>query len=136
MAGADAGAYFVPDIGDEVLVAFENGDIQKPRILGGSWNDMKRPPKESISLTNSVKLIRTKSGHSIKFDDSQGSEQLSISHKNGSKIVFEANGDLTITSGRSISLSATENIAIKAQRIVLKGDGVIATLSNGTMDVS
>ena len=47
MAGMACGFYFIPDIDDEVLVAFEHGDLDRPFVLGGLWNS-DDPPPESV----------------------------------------------------------------------------------------
>lgn len=47
MAGLFHGTYFIPNLGDEVLVAFEHGDINAPYIIGSLWNAVARPPLSS-----------------------------------------------------------------------------------------
>ena len=44
MAGMGRGSFFVPQIGDEVLVAFNHGDVREPYVIGTLWNTMDRPP--------------------------------------------------------------------------------------------
>ena len=44
MAGSNIGLYFLPEVGDEVLVAFEQGNLSKPVIVGSLWNGKRRPP--------------------------------------------------------------------------------------------
>lgn len=141
LAGDNAGTYFLPDIGDEVLVVFENGEINKPRVLGGSWNGRQRPPAEAMSPENAVKMIRTKGGHLIKFDDSSGRERLCIMHKSGSQILFDARGNIAIESTGSLSIAAKNNgdVHIEGNSITLKsraGPAVTATLKDGTLNVS
>jgi uncharacterized protein involved in type VI secretion and phage assembly len=66
-AGMLAGSYFVPMPGDEVLVAFEQGDIEKPYIIGALWNVKALPPVPSQLTT--IKTIRTQNGNQIVFAD-------------------------------------------------------------------
>lgn len=70
MAGFERGTYFIPQIGDEVLVAFNQGDITEPYIIGGLWNSIDRPP--SLLPTDPVmkRIIRTPIGQEVVFDDS------------------------------------------------------------------
>ena len=49
MAGMLSGEYYIPNVGDEVLVAFEHGDVNAPYILGSLWNAIERPPLLSPS---------------------------------------------------------------------------------------
>src|SRR5215471_7817270 len=47
MAGSKRGTYFLPEVGDEVIVAFESGDVNLPVILGGVWNENSEPPDQA-----------------------------------------------------------------------------------------
>jgi len=82
-AGADRGFDCLPEIDDEVLVAFENGDIHRPYILGGVWNGTDAPPekvdktiKKSGNTLGTVRLrtFKTRTGHQLQFveEDDQG----------------------------------------------------------------
>jgi len=105
MAGADSGVYFLPDVGDEVLVSFVGGDINQPVVVGGLWNGKKRPPENNMSLINNKKTIKLKSGMSIEFDETPGTETLSISNGKGSRIVMNsATGDIDIDATGSVNI--------------------------------
>jgi hypothetical protein len=67
MAGMLSGAYFIPNIGDEVLVAFEHGDVKAPYILGSLWNAIVRPPLPSP--IPQIRTTRTLVGNQIVFTD-------------------------------------------------------------------
>jgi len=67
-AGMLSGSYFVPMPGDEVLCAFEQGDVDKPYIIGALWNLKALPPVPSQLST--IKTIRTQTGNQIVFADS------------------------------------------------------------------
>jgi type VI secretion system secreted protein VgrG len=79
-AGADRGFMFLPEIGDEVVVGFGDGDVEKPVILGCIWNGVDKPPREDFwggdVGPNDVKRIVTKSGHRIHIVDKQGKESI------------------------------------------------------------
>ncbi|WP_237766162.1 phage baseplate assembly protein V [Arthrospira platensis] len=71
-AGPNRGFYCLPEINDEVLVAFEHGDIHRPYVIGGVWNGQDSPPEpveETISNRGKVRLrsFTTRSGHKIQF---------------------------------------------------------------------
>jgi phage protein D len=100
------GTYFLPDIGDEVLVAFEKGDINKPMVIGCLWNGLARPPEVNKSL-NEKKLLKMKSGMQIVFDETSGNENLLLQDKAGSKIQMDsANGDIIIEAKNSIIIKS------------------------------
>lgn len=75
-AGADRGFLFLPEVGDEVWVAFEEGDPERGRVLGCAWNGVHQPPREEFwgddVSANDVKRIVTKSGHRISIIDKDG----------------------------------------------------------------
>jgi uncharacterized protein involved in type VI secretion and phage assembly len=81
-AGADRGFMFLPEIGDEVVIGFGDGDPEKPCILGCIWNGVDKPPREEFwggdIGPNDVKRIVTKSGHRIHIVDKQGKESIVI----------------------------------------------------------
>lgn len=70
-AGPARGADWLPEINDEVLVAFEHGDVHRPYILGGVWNGKDKPPEktEDAIANGKVRLrtIKTRLGHTLQF---------------------------------------------------------------------
>ena len=77
MAGKDRGTYFLPEIGDEVLVAFEREDMRFPYVLGALWNGQDKPPESNSNGQNDRRVIKSRSGHKLTFDDgSQGQIEL------------------------------------------------------------
>ena len=77
MAGAERGFQFMPEEGDEVLVAFEQGEIRLPYIIGYLWNGEDKPPRDEATQ----RTIKTVSGHVLEFDDTEGSEKISLLFK-------------------------------------------------------
>jgi hypothetical protein len=64
MAGQNRGTWFIPDVSDEVLVAFEGGDARRPYVIGSLWNAANTPP-ESMDSSNNKKLLRSRNGVTI-----------------------------------------------------------------------
>jgi uncharacterized protein involved in type VI secretion and phage assembly len=87
MTGGGRGSWFMPEVGDEVLVAFNQEDVQHPFIIGFLWNGQDKPPSKDISTK--VRRLQTVSGHHIDFDDIEGEEKITITTKGGHKIVMD-----------------------------------------------
>lgn len=79
LTGKKRGQWFMPEIDDEALVAFEHGDFDHPFIVGFLWNGVDTPPDDDINT--SVRRLRTVSGHVVEFDDRAGKERILIQTK-------------------------------------------------------
>ncbi|MEK7729842.1 MAG: phage baseplate assembly protein V [candidate division KSB1 bacterium] len=138
MAGNDRGAYFLPEVGDEVLVAFEHGDIHFPFVLGGLWNGVDKPPETNSDGKNNRRMIKSRSGHKIILDDKDGSEKIEIidkSEKNLITIDTKAN-TITLTSDKDIVLKASKGkISLEAKEINLKSQAATKIEAGAGMDV-
>ena len=129
MAGMLRGTFFIPQIGDEVLVAFNQGDIREPFVVGTLWNTIDRPP--SIAPTDAVtkRKIRTPLGHELSFDEALQSVTLTSNTFSTvtldplkaeistplAKVSIGKEGDVTITALTKITLDAPI-IEIKADQ--------------------
>jgi uncharacterized protein involved in type VI secretion and phage assembly len=112
-------------VGDEVLVAFNFGNPADPYVLGGLWSkDTDQPPaypfqsKAEVNLDRRV--LRSKSGHAVVLDDTEGEESITIADPKGQKIVLDTkNGGLMITVESQLSIrvgSGAEAITITAAK--------------------
>jgi len=108
MSGGGRGSWFMPEVGDEVLVAFDRGDVAFPFVIGFLWNGKDQPPVDGISA--SVRRLRTVSGHQIDFDDIDGEEKITITTKGGHKILMD---DTPGSTGVSITTSGNQKIEMK-----------------------
>ncbi|MFK0735476.1 MAG: phage baseplate assembly protein V [Gloeotrichia echinulata IR180] len=120
MAGKQMGIYFLPEVDDEVLVVFEQGDMNFPYIIGGLWNGEDRPPLTNENLKNNVRLIKSRSGHVIRLNDEKGKETIEIIDKsNNNKLVFDTTTNtITIQTDKDIKLSAPKGtISLDAKEI-------------------
>ncbi len=108
LAGPELGFFFQPEVGDEALVAFELDDIRRPYILGYLWSGENQPPETDPN----IRMLQTVSGHKLIFDDTGGSEQITIEDAGGSKIIMNADG-ITIESSGDITIKGT-NVTIEA----------------------
>ena len=85
LAGKDKGSWMMPEVGDEALIAFRNGNAEEPYIIGFLWNGQDRPPEQDVPR----RLIRSKSGHSILLDDTAGSEKVVVQSKSGLTVTLD-----------------------------------------------
>jgi len=137
MAGKGRGFVFIPEVEDEVLVAFEQGDARFPYVLGGLWNGQAKPPEPNDDGKNNARSIKSRSGHVIRLDDTEGKEKIEIIDKRGNKIEFDVAGNkITITSQKDIVLSAAGGtIKLDAQKIEIKSSADTKIESGAGMDV-
>lgn len=118
MAGNDRGIYCLPEVDDEVLVAFEHGQIDYPYVLGALWNGKDKPPGKNDDGKNNQRIIKSRSGHVIILDDTQGEEKIIIRDKTAkNEIVIDSK-----TNGMTIKVEQDLNIETKG-KIALKSSG-------------
>jgi uncharacterized protein involved in type VI secretion and phage assembly len=137
MAGNNKGTFYLPDVNDEVLVAFELGDINMPYVIGSLWNGKDTPPETNANGENNIKLIKSRSGHLIRLNDKSGSEKIEIIDKSGKNSIEidTAKNSITINSGKDITLSAKGKITIDAATVEIKASGSGKFQANGSLDL-
>jgi uncharacterized protein involved in type VI secretion and phage assembly len=139
--GAERGIQFLPEVNDEVLVGFELGDVHYPYVLGGLWNGQDAPPKKSNQVVNGGKvqqrIIRSRAGHVITLDDSDGGGGITVQDRNGNKVVFESGTNaLTIEVQGNVTVKAQGNLTLEAQgQVEMKGMGIKIDGGAATVDV-
>ena len=109
MAGNQRGLYFLPEVDDEVLVAFEHGQVEFPYILGALWNGKDKPPVTNDDGKNNQRVIKSRSGHTIMLDDEDGEERIVICDKT------EKNAIVFDTKKNSISIKSEQDLNIEAK---------------------
>jgi uncharacterized protein involved in type VI secretion and phage assembly len=117
MAGSGRGSYFLPEVGDEVLVAFEHGDVRYPYVIGGMWNGQDQAPANNSDGKNNIRVIHSRSGHLIRLDDTDGSEKIEIIDKTGSNslTIESSSNNITLTCNGTLKLQATQGVEITSQ---------------------
>ena len=138
MAGKERGAYFLPEVEDEVLVAFEHGDVRFPYVLGALWNGEDKPPATNDDGKNNIRVIKSRSGHVIRLNDEDGKEKVEIIDKSTkNSIVFDtAENTITITTDKDIKLSAAQGtITLEAKNIAIKASADTKIEAGTGMDV-
>lgn len=150
MTGDGYGTYFLPEVEDEVLVGFENGDIHHPIVIGALWSGKRKPPEDNADGNNDIRTITTRSEHRIEFDDNDtkgavrietsgghaivlddesGSESVTIEDKSGNSVEMDSTGN-------EIAISANKGIRLEAPTIELSADAEVSIDSGGKIEMS
>jgi uncharacterized protein involved in type VI secretion and phage assembly len=128
MGGKNRGTWFVPDVDDEVLLAFEAGDPRFPYVLGGLWNGTDTPPQSMDGAgANDRKVIRSRNGVKITLDDKRGQEQLIVETPGGQRITLkdgpgsieavDANGNSVKLDSGGVTVTASATVTIQAAQV-------------------
>jgi uncharacterized protein involved in type VI secretion and phage assembly len=142
MAGDDRGLVVIPEVGDEVLVAFEREDLRFPYVLGGLWNGKDKPPRDNSDGNNDDRIFKSRKKHYLLFKDgSQGSVELA--HEKGRKVLFDDNGVVVQdekgnsvkidSNANSITIEAVGTLKIKADSITIEATGTLDLKASGTL---
>lgn len=147
-AGADSGTWFLPSVGDEVLVAFQAGDPSLPVVLGGLWNGQHRPPLAvAPDGSNHHRVIRSPRGVVIDLVDGPGRAGLTLRTPGGCELVLDdgsqevrvsdgqgnhveiKNGEVRVAAAKAVVVSASK-VSISAGSVqvdtgMLKVSGVV-----------
>ncbi len=134
MSGDDFGSCFLPEIDDEVLVAFLGGSIEHPIVIGSLWNKEHIPPYTNEDGENNVRMIKSRSGHELVFNDEENAQKVEIKHSDGHKITL-ANGIKVESSGTMIELDKDSNITIESDNDVTIKSGKKIVIEGG-MEIS
>ncbi len=149
------GAFFIPEIGDEVVLGYFNNDPSNPVILGSLYSS-KLPPPYSLTAENNTKALVTRSKLKVELDEdkkvitiitpsenqivmSDDGKSILVKDQNNNKIELNSSGitmdspkDVTIKAGGSVSISATRNVDIKAtSNVSVKGMNITAKADVG-----
>lgn len=139
MAGNGRGAFFLPEVGDEVLVVFEFGDINRPYVIGALWNGIDKPPvPKGGEQQNNLRVLKSRSGHSITFDDKDGQEKIVIADQTAkNRIEFNTQSNsINIVSAQDIILSAPNGkVTIGAGEIAIESDKDIDVKAKGNSNI-
>lgn len=138
MAGPGRGLQLLPEVDDEVLVAFEHGDPRFPYVLGVLWNGKDKPPQPNADGKNQVRVLKSRGGLEIRLTDEPGKEKIEIldaSAKN--RIVIDAAGKaITIAADGDVTISAPQGtLKLEARTIEIKASGSGKLEAGAALDV-
>jgi uncharacterized protein involved in type VI secretion and phage assembly len=138
MAGNDRGLYFLPEVDDEVLVLFDRGDPRFPFIVGALWNGKDKAPADNADGKNAVRVIKSRSGHVIRFNDTAGGETLEIVDAKGknSIVIDTAKNSITITAESNLVLQAPKGkLELNAKEVLVQSSAAMTIKAGGPMNV-
>lgn len=138
MSGKGRGAYFLPEVDDEVLVAFEHGQVDHPFVVGCLWNGKDDAPESNADGENNNRTIKSRSGHILRLNDKAGNETIEIIDKSGkNKIIIDtANNSITIEAQSDITIkSATGKLTMQANGIEMKSQMGVSVEAAQNMDL-
>ena len=140
MAGKNRGSWFIPDVSDEVLVVFENGDPRRPYVIGSLWNGSDSPPESMDGAGNNYKkVLRSRNGVKVTLDDQDGQEKLILETPGGQKMtmkdgpgsveIVDSNGNSVKLETSGITITASAKVTINASQVAVSAS--IVTVDAG-----
>ena len=150
-AGKDRGWFFLPEIDDEVLVMFAHGEMNRPVIVGAIWNGTDKPPEQNGG-GNERRVIVSRSGHRVEFDDDAGTitfedgEGIGVATIAADGITIKANeGDFqsqspkgqTNVKAASVTIEAKSDLSIKSGKAMnISAGGAMKIAGGGKLSLS
>ncbi len=150
MAGDDRGSFFLPEVDDEVLMAFSHGDVRFPYVIGALWNGVDKSPRNNADGKNNLRVIKSRSGHELIFDDTGQKERVELKTKGGHQIVLDDSaGQEKITiqdeSGsnkieidsvqKAISIESQMKLSLKSQTIEIEAGTMLTIKAGATLTI-
>ena len=131
--GDDKGFYFIPEIGEEVMVAFENGNAERPYVVGTLYHGKQRPGRPWYNDDNNIKAIRTRDGHTIEIHDEDPGGYIRIYDYQKENYILTFSTDEKL-----IKLESTGNIELYAKNdiIMQAGHDIIAVANHDVSETA
>ena len=149
-AGNKYGGYALPEIGDEVVVAFRMGDRNCPIVIGSLWSGKNLQPDGAVEEKNMIKRFVTKGNNEVLINDAEDKQKIEIKTAKGKSIIIDEENDYMIiqdkdkknsvtidSKGGEITIKAEKKVTIDAGGVkgVFDGSGKKLSLEGGTVDV-
>ena len=143
MAGNNRGSWFIPDTGDEVLVACQHGDPRWPFVVGGLWNGKDAPPQSMDGGgENDLKVIRSRNGVRVVLDDKDGQEKLIVETPGGQRMtlkdgpgvveIVDSNGNSVKLESSGITVTASAKVTVNASTVSVTAGSVSVNAAMST----
>jgi uncharacterized protein involved in type VI secretion and phage assembly len=142
MAGGKRGAFFMPELNDEVLVSFDQGDVGNAYVVGYCWSGADQPPTTDLKQRG----ITTVLGHKLIFDDNPGTDKITLTTPNGYELILDEMGQkITLTTQGGVTVEVDDPGAGGPQiqltlptgnSLVLSATGLDVTVATGAVNVT
>jgi uncharacterized protein involved in type VI secretion and phage assembly len=144
MAGAGRGLVLIPEVGDEVLVAFEREDLRFPYVLGALWNGKDEPPLANDDGKNDRRILKSRKKHYLLFvDGAQGAVELA--HEKGRKLLLDDRGfafqdekgnvvKVDSDSG-AMTIEAKGQLTIRGATVAVEASGTLELKASATLTI-
>jgi len=130
LGGNNRGSWFIPDVNDEVLVAFEHGDPRRPYVVGGLWNGRDQAPESMDGSGNNYKkVLRSRNGVKVTLDDQDGQEKLLLETPGGQKLtlkdgpgaveIVDSNGNSVKLEAAGVTVNASAKVTVNASQVAV-----------------
>jgi uncharacterized protein involved in type VI secretion and phage assembly len=133
----DQGLFLPPEVGAQLWIEFEEGDVSHPIWVGTFWQTENDTPTEAALNPPTTRLIKTPSGHLLQFDDKSDEERIVLKHMQEAKLEIDSNGSIEITDagGATVKLDAENNTLNitdhNGNKIDMSSSGTVVEDSNG-----
>jgi len=133
---ANQGLFCVPEVGAQVWVEFEGGDLDFPICTGTFWQQSGEAPEE-VQSPPTTRVWRTPAGHVLLLEDKDGEEQCKLLHADGAQLELNPDGDATLAdnNGATLKLDAANNQAVledaNGNTLTLSSQGATLEDANG-----
>ncbi len=131
------GLFMVPEVGSQIWVEFEEGNVDHPIWTGVFWQQAGDPPEEAAVTPPTTRVLRTPSGHVLQFDDASGAESIRLHHPTEAELLVDASGTVSLTDahGSRLVLDAdTNEITLSdsnGNKLTMNASGTEVNDSNG-----
>jgi uncharacterized protein involved in type VI secretion and phage assembly len=144
MAGKDRGIVMIPEVGDEVVVAFEREDMRFPYVLGALWNGKDKPPLANDDGKNDKRILQSRKKHYLLYDDGDKGV-VELAHVKGRKITFDDDGIVVKdengnqikieSSSGAMTIQANGQLNIKGATVTIEATGTLEIKASATLTV-
>ncbi|WP_258724116.1 VgrG-related protein [Cellulomonas sp. NS3] len=152
-AGDGRGAVLLPEVGDEVLVAFGQGSFQQPYVLGGLYNGKDKPDKpwsDHVGATDGavrrralvsrtgmlVELLESPDGEELTLSTDGGAQKITLTQKPQAGITIVSTGSVSVAADKDVEVSTgAGNVTVKGVKVSLTATGALE-LKGATVKVT
>lgn len=136
-ADDEQGLAIFPEVGSQVVIAFEAGNLRRPYVVGAAWNGQAAVP-HTVQATNNLRILRSRADSRLEFDDDRAGAKVRITMRSGHQVVLDdttqeltvrhANGcTLRMTATGAVEITALSSLNVSAPMV--KVDAAVSTFT-------